>query len=589
MKKFLLSALFSSAFFGLSATGIQELSYTTVGLMDAKNYETPNYYIILSDNPSAKYNKGTGALTIDNGHVLVLDLYNAASDPIALPEGTYATSEDFTPLTVSVENSQYMLYTNGKAKTTEIEARVVVTRSEEGVYTITTQAKDPDDKQLREIRFTGRIPVQDANVKPSAFDQLNRDITDLQLSQGGIAYYLGQTDYSKNSITSLNFYSAKYDYNGALIEDGANLVMMIAHKKIPKKENYTIIPGTYESSMDFARYTWYPCREIEYTMDNEKISLPFGSYIRIRENGKYVYGYLQSGTLTVEFDNTTKHLTGHLDAYTDLGYHITATLDGNVAYDFSNTSYGSAVSNLEEDVDLDFGYLEKGRIWHNGEKGGCRSFIIDLGSPAGRDSKAGVPADILRIEFLTDKADARIKPGLYTVASERWNDNELAGGCTYEPMSIHQGWSETDGGTRYAHFQKDLTYVYDFVAPVQSGSVRVETDDFVNYTFEINFVDDAGFEIKGLWDNKPIEYQYNPDGIFNAVIEVTETEQADIRAVLKGDMLRILNAGNAEAAIYDTDGTLLHSGHASKPVPASSLGKGIRIIRTNGKTFKIAI
>mgnify|MGYP001061450329 CR=1 FL=1 len=590
MKKILLSALLGCACLGVSAADVVNLSYTTVGLMDAKNYQTPNYYVVLSDNPSARYNKSTGALTLDNGYVLVLDLYNVATNPVVLPDGTYTISEEYTPLTVSAENSQFMLYANGKAKTTEIEAPVVVTRNNDGIYTLTTKAKDPSDKTEREITFTGRIPILDANAKPAAFDQLNRDMTDMKLNQGGIAYYLGKTGYSTNTVTSLNFFSAPYDTNGALIGDGINLVMMIAHKKIPKKEDYMIIPGTYESSTDFARYTWYPCREIDYPMDNETISIPFGSYIRIRENGKYVYGYLQRGTFTVEFDKTTKHLTGTLDAYTDMGYHITATLDGNVTYDFSSTSYDSAISNLEDDVDLDLDYLEKGRLWHNGEKGGCRSFILDLGSPAGRDSEAGVAADIIRIEFLTDKNECRIKPGLYTVAAERWDENELKGGGTYEPMSLHQGWAATDGGTRYAHFQEGLTYVYDFVAPIHAGTVRVETNDNINYTFEINLIDDAEFEIRGLWDNKPVEYQYNPDDIGGGSgVDDVNAEGVKIAVMKDGDMIHILNAGNTEASIYDLDGRLLHVGPASQAVPVSSLGTGVRVIRVEGQTSKIIL
>ena len=86
--------------------------------------------------------------------------------------------------------------------------------------------------------------------------------------------------------------------------------------------------------------------------------MPFGSFIRIRKNGVYTYGYFKSGTLTIEFDEENKHLTGTLDAYTDLGYHVTATLDGDVTYDFTAASFQPSLSNLTDDVDLDLDYLE---------------------------------------------------------------------------------------------------------------------------------------------------------------------------------------------------------------------------------------
>jgi len=113
--------------------------------------------------------------------------------------------------------------------------------------------------------------------------------------------------------------------------------MMIAHKRMAK-DKYTIESGVYEDSQSFERQTWYPCREIEYNI-GELVSMPFGSFIRIRENGgDYVYGYLKTGTLTIEFDPNTKQISGTLDAYTDLGYHMTANLGGVVTYDLSSAS-----------------------------------------------------------------------------------------------------------------------------------------------------------------------------------------------------------------------------------------------------------
>ena len=150
--------------------------------------------------------------------------------------------------------------------------------------------------------------------------------------------------------------------------------------------------------------------------------------------------------------------------------------------------------------------------------------------------------------------------------------------------------TSTDGGTRYAHFQEGLTYVYDFVAPIHAGTVRVETNDNINYTFEINLIDDAEFEIRGLWDNKPVEYQYNPDDIGGGSgVDDVNAEGVKIAVMKDGDMIHILNAGNTEASIYDLDGRLLHVGPASQAVPVSSLGTGVRVIRVEGQTSKIIL
>lgn len=574
-----------------------EMSQSVVGLFDQQGYDVPNYYVILSDQSSATYNQKTGAVSLEQGYLLTLDLYNELTDPLRVLPGIYRSSADMTAFTVNPDVSSLSYYSGGKKQSaTTLASDVVVSVDGDGVYTLTASVTDPVDKQTRELRYVGRLPIIDVNSSPASFPMLKKDLVDVKLNAGGIAFYQGVTDYSNNGVTYLNFYQGTYSEQGTLLGDnGIELAMMIAHKRMASKSAYTIVPAEYTSATSFARDTWYPCREIQYP--GVTGGVPFGSFIRVKENGSFVaYGYLKSGTLTISYDETSRHLTGRLDAYTDLGYHVTATLDGNVIYNFDNATFKSALSNLTDDVELDLDYLQHGRIFHLGEKGACRSFVVDLGSPAGKDSDWGVPVDLMRLEFLMPANEAVVKPGVYTVVPRRWNSDELRAGGTYEPMSLGKG--SADHGTSsspatigscYAHFKENLTYVIDYFAPVDAGTVRVATEDYINYTFDINLLDDAGYRITGLWDNKPLEYAYDSNKLAEELGVESIAANGSLSAVVEGRNIIVLNGGDAPVAVYDISGRTVATGHADRVIDASDLSAGVYVLTVKGTSLKIAL
>lgn len=596
MKRLLLATLSAGAIFASAGAATLEMSQSVVGLYDDQSYDVPNYYIILSDKSEATYNEKTGTVSLEQGYILALDLYNVLTEPLALQAGTYKLSSAMTAFTVNPEASYLSYYTGGKQKSAStLTSDVAVTVNSNGIYTVTTTVTNPETKVSDDLKYVGRLPIVSVNSKPTSFPMLKQDVENATLDAGGIAFYYGVTDYSNNGVTYLNFYQGDFNDEGGLNGDGINLAMMIAHKRMASRDKYTIVSGTYVNSFDFARDTWYPCREIEYPgIDG---GMPFGSFIRIRKNGSYTYGYLKSGTFTIEFDEASKHLTGTLDAYTDLGYHVSATLNGKVTYNFDNASFKSTISNLTDDVDLDLDYLEHGRIFHVGEKGGCRSFILDLGSPAGTDSPSGVSADIMRMEFLMPLTEAVVKPGLYTVVPRRWNEYELRGGCTYEPMSLGKGSADHGSssspatlGSCYAHFKEDSYYVFDFYAPIDAGTVRVSTTDYVNYTFDIKLLDDAGYEIRGFWDNKPIEYRYDRFTLAEQLgIDGISADGDNLKAVVEGRNIIILNGGDASVALYDLNGRKMADGNAADVLDASHLNAGIYLLRVSNKAIKVVL
>lgn len=372
---------------------------------------------------------------------------------------------------------------------------------------------------------------------------------------------------------------------------GFNLSMMVAHKRFTKRDSYQICPGTYTNAKNLARDTWYPCREIDYM----GITMPFGSYIRelkiVNGERSYTYAYLKTGEFTIE-DNGDGTYKGTLDAVTTLGYTVKLTWSGAIALNTENASFQATISDLTDDVVLDFSKLEKGRIYHSGLKGGCRTFIVDLGSPSGKDEAINDGGDLLRMEFLADANDHLLKPGLYTVVPRRWNSDELRAGGTYEPMSLNKGYFGEHGdqiGTRYAHFRSGSYCVYDMVGPAEEGSVRVSTSDYQNYQFEIDLADDAGFKITGYWD-KPIEYNYSPDAVLAELgIEGVGGDDTVIRVVQEGSNLLVLNAGNSPVEIFAIDGRLVRAATADALIPVDGLSEGIYVVKVKNATLKIKL
>lgn len=592
MRKLLLLTLLSALGIAATSASTKEMPYSVVAIYDNASASVPNYYLMISDSENAKYDHLKGSLSITEGYALTLDLYNETTNPLQIIPGTYnpkGASADYTPFVFDPSFSELSYYKDGKLQSaTQITSPIVISGSGNGIYTITTTATDPVSNEACEIHFNGRIPVTDSHEKPTAYTMMKKDVE--VTMNGGVAFYQGVTDYSNNGVTYLNLYSGSYDAaSGGMTSDGFNLALMVAHKRVTKKSDFAVFPGTYTNSTDLARFTWYPCREIEYGFGGESITMPFGSFIRERKNGQFTYGYLKTGTFTIETDENG-NVSGTLDAVTDLGYSIKVNFSGPMALNTDNASFKSTVSNLTDDVDLDFSTLEKGRIWHTGLKGGCRTFVVDLGSPAGRDESINFGGDLLRMTFLSPSNDAVVKPGLYTVATRRYNSNQLTAGETYDPMSLEQGFT-TDEGTRYAHFKNGSYCVYDLLGPCHEGTVLVSTTDYINYTFEINLVDDAGFEIRGIWDNRPLEYFYSHEDLEKELAGVTVVagDETSLKVAVEGRYITVLNGGYAPMQLIDLNGRTVASGNAAESLDASALPANIYILRINNQSIKIAL
>lgn len=617
MKKFLLSAFSCLLTLSVSATGLIKplatpqatnqpyassasvsMNNLLLSLYDDRNYKVPNFYIIFASDENAKYNDKTGFIDAPAGSfTFIIDCYNyCPDDGVYLPEGTYTMMKDDENERPRGYTHEFSMLNYYDAKvgqiSVQLENPVEVTRTEDGYYTVTTTVEDGGGNIIN-VTYNGPIKFGSSTEKPTVYPQIKHDIT-VDLDKGGISYYQGVTDASSQGVSFLDLYDVDFDENGIMAGEGYSLCMMIAHKRFTKRADYAVCPGTYTNSNTLARNTWYPGREIDYM----GYVMYFGSYIRqlqiVDGQREYTYAYLQTGEFTIE-DNGDGTYKGTLNAISDLGYHVNVTWSGAIALNTENATFQATVSDLTDDVEMDFSPLPKGRIYHSGIQGGCRTLIVDLGSPSGKDPEINEGGDLLRMEFLVDPKEHLLQPGLYTVVPRRWNSNELHAGGMYEPMSLNKGYFDAQGaqiGTRYAHFRPGSWCVYDMVGPAEEGTVRVETQDYQNYTFIIDLKDDAGFMMTGLWDNKPIEYCYNAEAlqaeIGSSGIESATSDSA-IRVILEGSNIFVINAGNAPIAIYSIDGRQLVNTTADKMIPVSDLGKGIFIVKVNNTSIKISL
>lgn len=583
---------------------MEVIPFTTpvVAIYDAESYDIPNYYVILSTTTDAKYDSKTGSVTASPGTItMILDLYNdVESEGAFLPTGTYTWfDDDFdapSPYSFSANFTMIDVYDTefeeGRESTLLTED-ITVEKNDNGQYVITTTL-DVDGEMVK-LQYTGPLQLRSANDRGTVYPQINHNV-DANFNMGGLAIYQGVSDYSNNGTTALNLYDVEFDTETGAMKaaPGTHLCMMISHKRIAKRSDFTLIPGTYTMATNLDRFTWYPAREIDYM----GYTLPFGSYLRELKvvNGEtvYTYAYLKEGTFTIE-QNEDGTWKGTLDAVSSTGFKMTATWNGVVTMNAEDADIPSVISDLKDDVYMNFDKLEKGRIYHSGIKGGCRTLIVDLGSPSGKDEGIWSNGDLLRMEFLVDRNDHLLYPGLYTVVPRRWNDDELRAGGMYEPMSLNKGYFANGGdqvGTRYAHTQEGSYMVYDMVGPAEEGTVEVETDDFENYTFHINLKDDAGYIMAGEWIEKPIEYCYDPEALQEQImgIEDVATDETDaIKAVVEGESIMVINAGNAEVTMFDIYGRQILTTTADKLIPTADLAKGIYVINVKNTSIKVAL
>ncbi len=539
--------------------------------------EVHNYYLLLSDKDTAEYDPSTAEVKAYDCNILCLDLYSLETATTTLPDGTYAPGNGESMTYTS--DYTYMLYydaSGNQAAGYNLQGNVEVTKTEDDVYTIKAKASDG-----RELSYTGRLNFIDANNDSYVYPQIRADVE--TTFTGGLGLYNGNMYQSKTGNMYINLFDGEFDpATGEMLSTGHSLSLCAFARLFPNSSEAVVLPGTYKVARNFAVNTYFPGMEIDYN----GTTIVFGSYVKRRKsmtgNGDvdYDFAYITNGTVTITQDDKGLY-NFDIDLRTGDGFTFKAKAEGIEipVIDVSDDTPVAIISNLDHDVDLDLDYIKTARVYKYTVTNGCQSFLLDIGSPSGKDGREG---DIIRMEFLVKEGENQVLEGKYNVMEydHTWTN-------MYQPGQLVQGYFYNEGdfsGTRYEHFKEGSYNVMDFLAPAVYGSVDVaKVEGTENYHFLIDLLDDAGYYIKGEWTG-PLELLYDTSDIRHA----TSGEKWRV-GYLNNNTISVSGAPtNAAVMLYATDGRAVMSQRGAETINISELPQGVYLLKVaDGEPVKI--
>lgn len=538
-----------------------------------------DYYMLFTDSKDATWSKEDGP-QLKDGFVLRLDCYAPLSgQPITLPSGTYKPSDEYTSMTYAPEYSYVEYYdANGNvAGEYDLYGDVTVKTSALSGYIITVNVDG-----YGVLTFSGSITFDDATLPPSVFAQIKRNL-DWNLN-GALAFYDGNLYQSNTGSLYINLYDCAFnEETGGMLENGHSLALQLFGKLYSNSKSAAPDPGTYTVARNFKRYTWYPGTELEYM---GMVGL-MGCYAKERDTNLYsdgfAYSYLTDGTIEVESLGGDEYRIT-VDCTTNYGHTVKGKFEGKIpVIDKSDDKKGSTLSTLEDDVELDLKKIPVCRTYNGGVVNGCQTFLVDIGSPSGKDKI--YEGDIIRLEMVLQAGTQYVQEGTYTVMSEKWE-------TFYAPYKLGHGrfvtvsdGSSDLGGTRYIHFEEGRYLIMDNYAPAVEGTVGVTKNADNTWTFNIHLVDDAQFKIDGDWTG-PMELMYDPNGI--TAIDGIEADNSGIEWI-DNNTIRITGTENAtDAVVYNLHGMRVNATISDNIVSLAGLPSGIYMIKFQNNVLKIA-
>lgn len=553
------------------------LSYPIAAYYTASDHD---YYLIVANKEDVTYDTQTGNLTATDAWALKLDLYATDGAASQLPVGTYKASTDYSNFTYDSEYTTLIQYDikGNVSNVINITGDITVSMDDSKSYTISFE-QDIDGVGTA-VTYTGKLPLSDgtSSIYPSVKEDMSLNFT------GGSAYYYGNLMENNTGNMIVRLFDCEFDSeSGNITSDAGNcLNIMLFSRLFASSATKRLVAGTYTCARTLNRETWYPGMEVDYM----SYTIPYGTYVQAKDSkysGGYAYGYLVDGTVVIEeLGNDDYRIT--VNGTTNLSYTVSGTFEGTISdiEDRSDDESTSSISTLTDDVEMDLSPIEICRAYNGGDfkDKTIQSFILDIGSPSGKDEGIANGGDLIRMEFLLPYGIRKIQPGTYSVLD---NDYETY----FQPYSLRQGYFSKKGtgelvGTRYNHIKEGSYVVFDEYAPAASGSVGVILNADDTYTFKISLVDDAGYYITGEWTG-PMQLNYNPSALAAGIESVEAT--AATSYFLAGGQLTF--SAPTAYAIYSLQGVELLSGHGES-ADLSALADGVYIMQFDNKTVKIS-
>ncbi len=534
-----------------------------------------NYYLVLSDKRDATYDDAQGSIDATDAKVITLDLYGPATGSTILPAGEYVAdgSVDDAEQVYDPDYSFADYYNaNGKSLSDPplITGNVSVTKNTDGTYTLTFA-----DAEGTSYTYTGALSFYDRNGSNTVYPQITTDVN--TTFTGGLAFYHGNLMESNTGNIYINLYDCDFDdTTGAMNGKGFNLSICAFNRLFGDPAQAKIVPGTYTVARNFNVNTYFPGMEIDYS----GITVLMGTYIKQRKamsgaDSDYAFGYITDGTITITDGDESGTYNFEVDCTTDRGHKIKGTAK-NISFniiDMSDDDTKSAVSNLDHDVTLDLDYIKTARAYYTGRQNGVNVFVVDIGSPSGKDGNEG---DLFKMEFQTSTSASELPAGTYELMEENHLWTNL-----YAPYKLTQGYFDNYGeliGTRYWHFAKDRYQVVDTFASVITGRVGVEVLENKNYKFTIDCADGRGFLIQGEWTG-PLELNYDTATAIESL-----SDDKKVGVYVSGSTVSVSGAAaDDKVSIYAADGQLVAEGKGNGPIQTGTLGGGLYIVKVADK------
>lgn len=516
------------------------LSYVPTSSYEPISSDVANYYFVATSGQSA-FDSTTGELQMPNGgYALMIDFYNAPSDPIQLAPGTYKPSTDNAPFTYdpSYTTFQYM-NSSGSVTNYEVKGNIIVDYNENnGLYTVTLEEPIFNKTQgmfsyyLR-VSYTGDMGFRGTNVADQFYPAIAHNVN--TVFSGALAIYRGNEMLSNTGNTWLYVYTGAYDEEtGAPTEPGLMVRMFLFNRLFGDPSQAEVVPGTYTVARNFKKETFFPGMEINYM----GATVPYGSmaYETDGNEANDRVGYITDGTYTVECDGETGNYTLTLDLRTSLGYKIQGTYTGPIKVIDNHYNDGTVhISTLTEDLELNLSRIKTMQVYRNiyteeayggtsyvspstfyvsdwADKLGVTHYTLDLGYGAeaeiiGKDDDGNTlygtdGGDLMRLEIFDSKDGKFFRDGQYNVIEEPLSGNPWL----MQPFTAAPGYFLPGGelgGTRWAHNAEnpyaDRYWHWDGHAPAASGKITLAHTPDQTYSVLMQLVDDAGFSITGEW------------------------------------------------------------------------------------------
>lgn len=415
--------------------------------------------------------------------LLLIGAQSADASNAVIPAGYYKAATGYSINTFNVEGSAiYTKAEDGNVGLDVIIAGTVDVRLDGGTYDIRCELQSFSGAEY-DFRYTGPIAF---TVGASDYKEFTEP---QQISfLGGQGRFYGNWYNPFADDAHLEFYSGDFDSNGNQVEGYWLAVDIFMAKVADPMTQQQVLDGVYtvETRESVLDYTYLPNTFIRgYEMDFMGAKYPVGTYLtHIDRAGNSKLGYIKSGTITVSGSGTQFEF----DLLTDNDVAITGSCTGMNLRNYcdNNTKEPKRpYSTLTGNYVFDLPEVAVAQAYNLGDfiVGGLNNFALRIGDPN------QVVGDYLMLELMT--AGSELADGTYNV------------GNTLSEKSVIVGCASAAGQPAYSWFA-DLDSTDDegyqtVMAPINSGSLTIETLADGQKKFTFDFMDDNSHKLTGSW------------------------------------------------------------------------------------------